>query len=214
MLVIVAQPCPTLCDRMDCSPSGPYVHGILQARILEWVAMPFSRRSSHPRDWTWVSYIADRFFTIWATKPVYPYGKKCKQDHSVRRKFNWEGNNMQEGTTLSLPEHMSMPVWIDGKDMAAPFRLSLGTSSPFWTPVYTKASRQLLFTMYPRPLSLAKFCRPEQWLTTKSSFTIIQEWNHMVHWQEHWIQKEFIEICMLQSQLSHIQQGHFRLMAI
>lgn len=41
---------------------------------------------------------------------------------------------MQEGTTLSLPEHMSMPVWIDGEDMAAPFRSSLGPSSPYWTP--------------------------------------------------------------------------------
>ena len=43
--VLVAQSCPTLCDAMDCSPSGPSVHGILPARILEWVAMPFSRGS-------------------------------------------------------------------------------------------------------------------------------------------------------------------------
>ena len=45
------QSCLTLCDRMDCSPPGFSVHGILQARILEWVAMPFSRGSSQPRDW-------------------------------------------------------------------------------------------------------------------------------------------------------------------
>ena len=44
------------------------VHGILQARILEWVAIPFSRESSLPRDWTQVSHIAGRFFTIWATR--------------------------------------------------------------------------------------------------------------------------------------------------
>ena len=44
------------------------VHGILQARILEWVAFPFSRGSSHPRDWTPVSRIAGRFFTFWATR--------------------------------------------------------------------------------------------------------------------------------------------------
>ena len=48
--VLVAQSCPTLCDTMDCSPSGSSVHGILQARILEWVAVPFSRGSSQPRD--------------------------------------------------------------------------------------------------------------------------------------------------------------------
>ena len=54
----VAQLCPTLCDPMDCT-----VHGILQARILEWVAFPFSRGSSQPRDQTRVSCIADGFFT-------------------------------------------------------------------------------------------------------------------------------------------------------
>ena len=54
----VAQSCPTLCDPMDCSPPGFSVHGIFQARILEWVAIPFSRGSSRPRDRTWVSYTA------------------------------------------------------------------------------------------------------------------------------------------------------------
>ena len=52
---LVAQSCPTLCNPMDCSPPGSSLHGILQARILEWVAMPFSRRSSQPRDQTPVS---------------------------------------------------------------------------------------------------------------------------------------------------------------
>ena len=46
------QSCPTLCDPMDCSPAGSSVHGILQARILEWAAMPSSRGSSQPRDQT------------------------------------------------------------------------------------------------------------------------------------------------------------------
>ena len=47
------QSCPTLCDLMDFSPPGSSVHGILQARIVEWVAVPFSRGSSRPRDQTW-----------------------------------------------------------------------------------------------------------------------------------------------------------------
>ena len=50
MKVLVAQSCPTLCNRMDCSPPGSSGHGILQARILECVAIPFSRGSSQPRD--------------------------------------------------------------------------------------------------------------------------------------------------------------------
>jgi len=61
--VKVTQLCLTLCDPMDCSPPGSSIHGILQARILEWVAIPFSRGSSQPRNQTWVSCIAGRFFT-------------------------------------------------------------------------------------------------------------------------------------------------------
>ena len=53
---------------MDSSPPGSSIHGIFQARILEWVAISFSRRSSLPRDWTQVSRIAGRFFTNWATR--------------------------------------------------------------------------------------------------------------------------------------------------
>ena len=68
--VLVAQSCPTLCDPMDCSPPGSSVHGISQIRILEWLAIPFSRGSSWPRDWTQVSCIAGRFFTIWTTREV------------------------------------------------------------------------------------------------------------------------------------------------
>ena len=65
--VLVSQSCLTICDLMDCSSLGPSVHGILQARILEWVAMLSSRWSSRPRDWTRVSCFAGGFFTIRAT---------------------------------------------------------------------------------------------------------------------------------------------------
>ena len=66
--VKVAQSCPTFCDPMDYSPPGFSVHGILQARILEWVAMPFSRGSSQPKDRTQVSCIAGGIFTVWVTR--------------------------------------------------------------------------------------------------------------------------------------------------
>ena len=55
---------------MDCSLPGSSIRGILQAGILEWFAISFSRRSSQSRDWTWVSRIVGRRFTIWATKEV------------------------------------------------------------------------------------------------------------------------------------------------
>ena len=68
--VKVAQSCPTL--------SNCIVHGILQARILQWVAFPFSRETSQLRDWTQVSLIAGRFFCIWATR-------ETQNSHSQRQ---------------------------------------------------------------------------------------------------------------------------------
>ena len=57
VLCLVAQSCPTLCDPMDCSPPGSSVHGILQVKILEWVAISSSRGSFH-RDWTHISWVS------------------------------------------------------------------------------------------------------------------------------------------------------------
>ena len=62
---------------MDCSPPGSSVHGISQAILLEWVAVSFSREFSWPRDWTQVSCIAGKFFTIWATKEALYDGLNC-----------------------------------------------------------------------------------------------------------------------------------------
>ena len=72
-----AQSCPTLCDPMDCSPPGSSVHGILLARILEWVSIPFSRGSFQTRDWTCISCTA-----VWATR-VLPIESR-KQNYWVR----------------------------------------------------------------------------------------------------------------------------------
>ena len=74
----VAQLCPTLCNPIDCSLPGSSVHGILQAIVLEWIAISFSRGSSQPRTRTRVSRIVDRRFTIWATREVL-----------IRRKRRW-----------------------------------------------------------------------------------------------------------------------------
>ena len=88
--VLVAQSCPTLCHPMDCS-----VHGILQVRILEWVAIPFSRESSWPRDQTQVSHIMGRSFTIWATGEALniriglPYGSVVKNPSTCQCRRHW-----------------------------------------------------------------------------------------------------------------------------
>ena len=72
---LIAQSCPTLCDFTDCSLPGSSIHGILQERILEGVAILFSRGSSPPRDQTHVSYTAGRFFTFWATREAIPWSR-------------------------------------------------------------------------------------------------------------------------------------------
>ena len=92
---------------MDCSPPGSSVHGILQARVLEWIAMPSSRGSSTPKDRTWVSCMAGRFFTIWATREA-PCQEKLKYVclSSINHcPFNFQ---TQPGTlrkTFSSPAH-------------------------------------------------------------------------------------------------------------
>ena len=77
---LVARLCRTLCDPMDCSPLGSFVHGIFQARILEGIAISFSRKSFPPRDWNCVSL----HFLCWQADslPPYPLGR-CLERHYV-----------------------------------------------------------------------------------------------------------------------------------
>ena len=70
MFKVKVKSCPTLCDPMDCNIAGSSIHGIFQTRLLEWVAISFSRGSSQPRDWSQFSCIVGRCFTIWATREV------------------------------------------------------------------------------------------------------------------------------------------------
>ena len=100
---LVAQSCPTLCDPIDCSTTGSSVHGILQARILEWAAMPFSRGSSQPRDQTQGSCLAGRFFTIWVSREAiyYMYIICVYQAHSIYNMFNiYDTYNIYEYTHI------------------------------------------------------------------------------------------------------------------
>ena len=69
----VAQSCPALCDPKDYSLPGSSIHGIFQARVLEWAAISYSRGSSQLGDQTWVSHIAGRHFTLWATREAQEY---------------------------------------------------------------------------------------------------------------------------------------------
>ena len=73
----VSQSCPTLCDPMDCSLPGSSIHGIFQARVLEWADTSFSRGSSQLRGGIWVSCVTDRCITLWVTKEAVPLLLPC-----------------------------------------------------------------------------------------------------------------------------------------
>ena len=84
-MCLSAQSCLTLWDPMDCNPQAPLSKGILKARILEWVVIPFSGGSCQPRDQTQVSCIADGFSTVWATmgSPYWKYVRLRSGDHRM-----------------------------------------------------------------------------------------------------------------------------------
>ena len=99
---------------MDCSPPGSSVHGIFQARILEWVAISFSRGSSQPRDQTRVSRIVGRRFTIWATREALPYAKinsKWIKDLNVTHKTAKTLKRKQRKSFMTLDLPMVSWIW-------------------------------------------------------------------------------------------------------
>ena len=116
---------------MDCSPPGSSVHEILQARILEWVAIPFSWGSSPLRDLTWVSHITGRFFTIWATRGA----PKAAYRGPVTSRGGW------------VNEHRS--IWVTTQK-AAPF-LGLAVAPLSWA--VQPRGRTLLISRTPWPES-------------------------------------------------------------
>ena len=93
----LAQSCPTLCDPVDCSPPGSSFHGILKARILEWIAISFSRGSSQPRDRTRVSRMTGRCFILWA----------------IREHMNWLIKVSKIVWSLTFPKQV---VWCHTQD--------------------------------------------------------------------------------------------------
>ena len=109
---------PTLCDPMDYSPSGSSVHGILQARILERLAIPSSQGSSQPRDWTQVSCIPGRFFSIWVRGKIrQEYRDLLNEEVMLTQKLNllkWKATavsfSFQNKSRMNQKEHEEW-VW-------------------------------------------------------------------------------------------------------
>ena len=127
----VPQSCLTLCNPMDYSLPGSSIHGIFQATILEWVAISFSRRPSWPRDWTWVSCIVGRRFTIRVTSEV-PQSKAVRWTGLLEPDFVWHASFL--GALLSMQRLLSWMwqkrlLWEEMKDAMEKLVLSLERSS-------------------------------------------------------------------------------------
>ena len=105
--VKVAQSCLTLCDSMDCSLPDSSVHGIFQARILDWVVVPFSKGSSQSRDRTHVSHTAGGFFTIWATEAL--WGIKSSSISRGESLRGWIRNGPYS------PPFLNAGIWVPGQ---------------------------------------------------------------------------------------------------
>ena len=108
------QSCPTLCNPMDCSLPAFSVHGIFQAKVLECVVISFSRGAFRPRDQTWVSHIAGKCFTIWATREDI----SCKDGHNKGQKWqepNRSKRDLEEVTRIHRRTikmiHITTMVW-------------------------------------------------------------------------------------------------------
>ena len=101
--------CPALCDPVDGSPPGSSIHGILQARILEWVAISFSRGSSWPRDRTQVSRIAGRCFNLWPSFPGYHrrFWKSVWFNHTLMNLVSLRRQKLNRWNNLELSD-----VWM------------------------------------------------------------------------------------------------------
>ena len=123
--LLVAQPCPTLCDPMDCSPPGFPVHGILQARTVE---DPFSRGSSQPRDQTRVSHMAGRFFTIWAAREALIL--QLLFSHWVMSHSLWSHGLQTEKPGISVLYHLPEVAQTHVHQVSDAIQLSPPLSSP------------------------------------------------------------------------------------
>ena len=98
---VCAQLCPTLCNPMDHSLPGSSVHGIIPARMLEWVATFSSRGSSQCRDWTCISCIAGRIFHQWATREAHVWCLLHTYSHNTAQWFSQREGSLLDDMNLN-----------------------------------------------------------------------------------------------------------------
>ena len=151
---MVAQSCLTL-RPIHCSPPDSSIHGILQARILEWVAIPFFRGSSQPRGQTQVSCIAGGFFAVWATREALL--QVYFQSSSLSQKFLSSGCKAEGScpNLLTLSGLEGSPVWFEQKPPHPPHCLpvsSLAKGKSQWQPWHQNSARRVAAVVWSKGL--------------------------------------------------------------
>ena len=131
------------CDPMDCSLPGSSVHGILQQRVLQWVAISFSRRCSQPRDQTQVSCITGRFFTEWATREA-PYSQQYSS--ILKLSCNLWCTDIWGGRVLS--------IWAIGKLVSCQVKQRASLRAHHW------CANQPARSQFSEPAPFSGFCIP------------------------------------------------------
>ena len=171
----VAQSCPTLCDPMDCSLPGSSVHGIFQARVLEWVAISFSRESSQPRDRTRVSHIAGRCFIVWATREDLLYKRLLICCSGLARYLS--------GKRVCLPVQEPQEMWVWPLGQEDPLEKEMATNSSIlaWRIPWTEDPGGLQ-SLGSQRVGLDWACMPTICcsLFTLSTFQSIFSWSQMI----------------------------------
>ena len=185
--VLVAQSCPTLCYPMACGPARSSVHGILQGRILANVALPFSGGSSQPRDWTQVSSIAGRFFTVRATREAFHiciYTCKIQlQDVLIRCIHNKQTMNKSVSSpTVNGFQSMCQQIGVGWSWHSAFFR-----PSSLWT-CREKHMNLSAITFYPgRNMwsEVRKKSRPEAHILFFTTWLVQDQFSDSIHSDSH-----------------------------
>ena len=117
------------------APPGSSFNGILQARMLEWVAIPFARGSSESRDRTWVSGIADRFFTIWVTREAQGLERSSGEGNSYPLQHSCLENPMDRGAWWATVHGVTKSLtWLGNQDNTDNLHFPWSTNPPdTWT---------------------------------------------------------------------------------
>ena len=128
----------------DCSPRGSSVHGILQARILEWVDISSSKGSSWPRDWTRVSCIAGRFLTIWASTP-----RLALQISLIKPRCIYTSSPLDGRCTIFIAvsgsqKHFALCLLLPFKDLGHPQKQHIEWSNS----IYFKNNKSFISNIY------------------------------------------------------------------